>query len=272
MNHDKCGMATPRNQFSFVLPNPAMKKNFAPLGSLLVALAFMIFGIAHFVFQKFVTGRPQPWPASLPGEQLIAYLSGVLFFASGIAVLIRKGWQFLFVAGMLILLWCALPDFYLLIVRLDYGALLTQTNKALSIGGCALAMAWRLNQKSKNILLVKAMTAERYLLGVFLFTAGIQHFIFAEFVQQLVPAWIPGRLFWTYFAGVALVAGGLGLITGMKAKLASTLSGFMVFIWVFTLHIPRAISLNDANEWTAVGEATLVSGMLLVIAADLQEK
>jgi uncharacterized membrane protein len=272
MNHDKCGMATRHNQFSFVLPNPTMKKNFAPLGNLLVALSFMIFGVDHFVFQTFVTGRPQPWPTALPGQQLISYVSGVLFFTCGIAILIRKGWQFLSAAGVLILVWCGLPDLYLLIIRLDYGALLTQTNKALSIGGCALAMAWQLNKKSKNVLLMNAMVIERYLLGIFLFTAGIQHFIFAEFVQHLVPAWIPGHLFWTYFAGVALVAGGLGLITGAKAQLAATLSGFMVFIWVFTLHIPRAFSINDANEWTAVGEAILVSGMLLVIAADLREK
>jgi len=207
-----------------------MKKNLAPLGNLLVAISFMIFGIDHFVFQTFVAGRPQPWPANLPGQQLIAYISGVLFFSCGITILIRKGWQFLFAAGTLILVWCGLPDLFLLITRLDYGALMTQTNKALSIGGCALTMAWQLNQKSKNVLLTNAMTLERYLLGIFLFTAGVQHFIFAEFVQHLVPSWIPGHLFWTYFAGVALIAGGLGLITGVKAKLAATLSGFMVFI------------------------------------------
>lgn len=249
-----------------------MKKEFAPFGSTLVAIAFMILGVDHFIFKIFVTGRPQPWPASLPGEHVITYISGVLFFTSGIAILIRKGWQFLFGAGILIWLWCASRDLSELIVRLDYGGLLTQTNKALSIGGCALAMAWQLNPKSKNILLVKAMTIEQYLLGIFLFTAGIQHFIFADFVQHLVPVWIPGHLFWTYFAGVALVAGGLGLITGIKVKLAAILSGFMVFVWVFTLHLPRALSINDANEWAAVGEATLVSGMLLIIAADLPEK
>lgn len=249
-----------------------MKKNFAPFGNILVAFAFMIFGINHFVFQTFVTGRPQPWPANLPGEHVISYLSGVLFFTSGIAILVRKGWQFLFVAGILILLWCGSRDLSELIVQLDYGGLLTQTNKALSIGGCALAMASQLKPKSKNVLLTKAMVVEKYFLGTFLFTAGVQHFIFAEFVQHLIPVWIPGHLFLTYFAGVALIAAGLGLITGIQVKLAATLSGFMVFAWIFTLHIPRALSFNNANEWTAVGEATLVSGMLLVIAADVREK
>lgn len=249
-----------------------MKRNFSSLGNILVALAFMIFGIDHFVFQTFVTGRPQPWPTSLPGEHLVSYLSGVLFFSSGIAILIRRGWQFLFIAGILILLWCGLRNLYVLLVRLDYGGLLTQTNKALSIGGCALAFAWQLHPKSKSVLLTKSMKAERYFLGIFLFTAGIQHFIFAEFVQHLVPAWIPAHSFWTYFAGLALIAGGLGLLTGIKSKLAATLSGFMVFIWVFALHIPRALSFNNANEWTAVAEATLVSGILLVIGADLREK
>lgn len=249
-----------------------MEKKIAGLGSLLVALAFMAFGIDHFVFQTFVTGRPQPWPASLPGEQLVSYVAGVLFFTSGIAILIRKGSQFLVAAGALVLLWCALPDLYELVKKLDYGALLTQTNKAFSIGGCAFAMASIIIQKSENRLLAKTVTLEKYVLGIFLFTAGIQHFIFAAFVQHLVPAWIPFHLFWTYFAGFALIAGGLGLITGVQAKLAATLSGLMVFIWVFTLHIPRALSFNNANEWTAVAEATLVSGMLLVVASVQKEK
>ena len=40
---------------------------------------------------------------------------------------------------------------------------------------------------------------------------GIQHFRSVEFVVTLVPSWVPGGgLFWTYFAGVALIVGGAG--------------------------------------------------------------
>lgn len=37
-------------------------------------------------------------------------------------------------------------------------------------------------------------------LGGFLILGGIQHFVYADFVTKLVPAWIPGARFWVYVA------------------------------------------------------------------------
>ena len=42
-------------------------------------------------------------------------------------------------------------------------------------------------------------------------------------VATLVPAWIPNPTFWTYFAGVALIAGGIGLVLVATSRLAATL-------------------------------------------------
>jgi uncharacterized membrane protein len=52
----------------------------------------------------------------------------------------------------------------------------------------------------------------RVCLAAFLISSGVQHFLFAPFVVTLVPAWVPAPLFWSYFAGVALIAGGVGLL------------------------------------------------------------
>jgi hypothetical protein len=41
----------------------------------------------------------------------------------------------------------------------------------------------------------------------------------------------------------------------------------MVFTWVLVLHIPRAISMNDRNEWTAVLEALAFSGIAFALVA-----
>ena len=110
------------------------------------------------------------------------------------------------------------------------------------------------------------------MLGAFLVSSGIQHFLFVPFVATLVPAWIPGPRLWTEFAGVALIAGGLGLIVPRTARLAGSLSGLMIFLWFVMLHIPRALAAADAasrrNEWTAVFEALAMSGIALLLAAD----
>jgi uncharacterized membrane protein len=98
---------------------------------------------------------------------------------------------------------------------------------------------------------------------------GVQHFIYTQFVATLVPQWIPYPVFWAYFAGVALVAGGAGLIVTKTARLAAALSGLMIFLWVVLLHVPRAMAAMPAqqrNEWTAVFEALAFAGVALTIA------
>src|SRR5258706_15881460 len=49
-------------------------------------------------------------------------------------------------------------------------------------------------------------------LSLFFINAGLAHFKFDDFVKDLVPVYMPGRYFWTYFAGAALLATGIGLI------------------------------------------------------------
>ena len=96
---------------------------------------------------------------------------------------------------------------------------------------------------------------------------GIQHFKFAQFVATLVPAWIPGAMFWTYFAGVALIAGGLGIIVSRVTRLAALLSGAMIFSWVFLVHIPLVVkNPQSTGDVAAVFEALAFSGVAFLLA------
>jgi uncharacterized membrane protein YphA (DoxX/SURF4 family) len=99
---------------------------------------------------------------------------------------------------------------------------------------------------------------------------GYTHFLYPEFVATLVPAWIPGHLFWTYFAGVALIAAGVGMIVGVKARLAALMLGLMIFSWFIVLHIPRAIAdprSGLGNEVSSVFEALAFSGIAFMLAS-----
>ena len=88
------------------------------------------------------------------------------------------------------------------------------------------------------------------LLAAFLIVCGLQHFAYRAFVDGMVPAWIPpGQRFWTYFTGAALIAGGAGILVPRTARLAGTLSGLMIGLWVVLLHVPRALAgPAHANE------------------------
>jgi uncharacterized membrane protein len=104
-----------------------------------------------------------------------------------------------------------------------------------------------------------------YVAGAFFLLAGIQHFMFAGFVATLVPPFIPGARFWTYVAGVALLAAGIGLWTPRFRRVAALLTAAMVFSWVFLVHVPLVFRVGR-EEWMGVFEALGISGVCLALA------
>lgn len=242
-----------------------------PLSRAFYAIALIAFGIQHFLTGDFITGRAPVWPAAIPGQWIMAYTSGFVFIISGVCVLINKYARVaLAITGIVILIWAGLRNCYEIIVMPTYSALLTNTCKSLVLGTGAFIVAQTCAMEGSSPLLNKWITrlalAGNYVMGFFLLIAGVQHFLFAEFVQFLVPTWMPGAVFWTYFTGIALAAAGIGILTGIKAMWATLLAGGMVLAWVFLLHLPRAVVQANQNEWTAVFEALAVSGILFLLA------
>ncbi len=68
-----------------------------------------------------------------------------------------------------------------------------------------------------------------------------EHFHGPVFVQNMVPSWMPGRLFWTYFVGCALLAAATSLTVRKFVRLSSTLLGLMFFLFVCLIYIPSAL-------------------------------
>jgi uncharacterized membrane protein YphA (DoxX/SURF4 family) len=67
---------------------------------------------------------------------------------------------------------------------------------------------------------------------------------------------------------VALFFGGVGILIPRTARLAATLSGVMIFLWVLMLHIPRSLSLpQHAFETAGIFEALALSGIAFTVAA-----
>jgi uncharacterized membrane protein len=69
-----------------------------------------------------------------------------------------------------------------------------------------------------------------------------QHFTNTKAVSSLVPAWLPGHIFWTYFVGTSIVAAAVGIAAKKQARLAATLLGTMLMVFVLTLWIPQIIA------------------------------
>ncbi|MEJ7644209.1 MAG: hypothetical protein WKF87_06420 [Chryseolinea sp.] len=237
----------------------------------LFALSLIGFSIQHFLFGEFITGRAPAYPTNFAGQSFFSFATGGLFFLCAIALVLEKNaWRLLAVCGVVILFWAAGRNILVLVANPEYGGLLTNTFKGLTLGFGAFIIAASFREKGtssfSNKLVGFMSTSGNYIVGLFLLVAGVQHFIFVDFVNFLVPAWLPFIPFWTYFSGVALIAAGLGLITGIKRQLAALLAGYMVLGWVLLLHLPRVVEYQNQNEWTSVLEALAVGSILLIIS------
>ena len=77
-----------------------------------------------------------------------------------------------------------------------------------------------------------------------------EHFVLAWSMQNMVPAWMPARLFLVYVVGAGLLAAALSLAVGRCVRVSGSLLGLMFVIFVTTMHVPNAIAGGDRIAWT----------------------
>jgi uncharacterized membrane protein len=241
------------------------------LGRFFFAVSMVAFGVQQLVTDKFVRLVP-PLPAWMPGQSFWPYLVGVLLIVTGVAIgLGRKALGAAAVLGVMILL--SILFLHLPKAATDplVGFMWTNPCKALALLGGVIILAGALpeygDRSSALARLFRRLSPLGPLfLGLFLILGGIQHFIYADFVMKLVPSWIPGPRFWVYLTGTALIAGGVGLLVPKTKRLAATMVGIMILLWVVLLHIPRAmVNLHDPSETSGVFEALALSGAAFIL-------
>jgi uncharacterized membrane protein YphA (DoxX/SURF4 family) len=116
-------------------------------------------------------------------------------------------------------------------------------------------------------------TIGRFVFGACMVVFGVQHFMYTQFIATLVPSWLPLHVFWTYFFGVALIAAGISIVTGIQARVAAILLGAMFLLWVVVLHAPRvAASPHNGDEWSSLFVAMAMCGSCFIIAAAAASK
>lgn len=247
--------------------------NLTSTGRVFFAIALIGLGVEHFVFGDFIAGR-----APKSGSMVWAYISGTAVVVAGVMILSGVKARIAAISvGVLIFVWALLRHIPIVATDSLFAPTWTVAGKALTLFGGALAVAGTfpkigadddtivnkfMNQAAGFVLL------GRICLGIFMVIAGIQHFIYIAFVASLIPAWFPGSaVFWSYFGGVALIAGGIGLFIPQTAWLAALLSGLMVFSWFWIIHIPR--TFTSVSDGVAVFEALAVSGIAFTIAGFL---
>lgn len=242
-----------------------------------VGIKFYGTGIAAVGVQQlfYADFRPFVMPPSnwLPGLALWAYTGSAALVLAGVMITIDKNVRkvSLITGGIFLALFLFYHVPHLLFVN-PYGKHLgTWTNglKALAFAGGAFIIASSYPKENSVKPLEKLIPFGELFFSITMVAFGIAHFVYVDFVKALVPRWIPGEVFWTYFAGIALIGSGVSFTFKIKLKEVALLYGIMVFLWLITLHIPRAIADpfgEKGNEVTSVFQALAFSGIGFVLA------
>ena len=70
---------------------------------------------------------------------------------------------------------------------------------------------------------------------------GAEHLAMGKLMQGAVPPYMPFRLFWIYFVGVALIAASLSIATKIRVQWSGLLFGAMMLSFVAMIHLPLAV-------------------------------
>ncbi len=250
-------------------------------GRIFFAIGLTGLGIQHFQYAEFRPVILPAWPAGWQSLSAGAWLTGIALIIAALTILLKKNAEkaVLLLGGSFLLFFLAFNVVSLIFFN-PYSFHLgswTDALKELALSGGSFILAGSYvqempqNRKKTGLfgMLEKIIPAGTLFFAVMLIAFGIDHFLYTDFVATLVPGWIPGHVFWTYFAGIALIGSGLCILLKIKLFRVAWLTGWMLFLWFIILHIPRAITdphMAKGNEVTSVFEALAFSGVAYVIA------
>jgi uncharacterized membrane protein len=115
-------------------------------------------------------------------------------------------------------------------------------------------------------VLVLGPVFEAVALAVF----AAEHFTAARDLMPIVPRWLPGPLFWTYFVGAALLAAAISFIVWRHVRWSATLLALLFLIIVVTIDLPNLPQrVHERLFWTLTVRETCFAGGAMVLAGSV---
>ncbi len=251
-------------------------KTLLDFGRVCFAIPIAAFGVQYFIYGHLEGGLPvvPPW---VPGGSVLAYVASTILLALSVGLLIKKYGRLsaVFLGAFLFFCVLFLHSLHLHDV-IHRGNDRTRAVEPLALAAAAWVLAGAIPAAASSFRGRENLIAILAKIGrcVFVFALivfGIQHFMYAEFIATLITSWIPGKLFWTYFTGVGMIAVPLAIIIGIYARFACLMLAAMFFLWVLVLHAPLvAAHPNNGNQWSSLFVALAMGAASLILAASTQ--
>ncbi len=239
------------------------------LAKTLFAVAMAAFGVLSLVSGELIRA-----PVTLAPQPILVYLSAAVLGSCAIAITVKRFDYLAAIAlGTAFGLSFVLLHIPALIAHPRDGNTWAPAVATLALCGMSLVLAARCAPAAiDNRPIRMLVSAGRIMFGACLLVCGIQHFMYASFVATFIPAWIPMPLLWAYLTGVCHLAAGTSMITGVWMPLSTLLIGFMFFLFVVLLHVPRvARDVGNVNEWISLFVAVAFCAGAWLLASQAHE-
>jgi hypothetical protein len=238
-------------------------------GQFLFGIAIVALGVENLFCVHF--GLTDPSVAWLPVNPFLGYINGIALSAAGLSIAAKFHSRLTaMLLGCLFLGYALFLELPLVFAHPADWSVYGIFFEALALS----ASAWMLVRTLPRAIsrwesaLGKVAVSGPYFFAVSLIVFGSIHFVVTRFIASLIPAWIPGSLFWAYLTGTALIAAGISIATRRLDQWAGFLLGVMFLLWVVLLHGPRvAADLHNADEWSSAFIALAMCGGSWIVAS-----
>lgn len=232
-------------------------------GRTFYALAMAGLGFLCIVYKDFIIGRSPatPWIAAL--NPALGYAGGAIVILASVAIIARRNISLAALIIAMLILVLSLPR-HLSQFSTDW----LNGFKAMALLGGSLIIAKTFASQKNSRQWHWMIITGSALLASFFIAGGYAHFKFAPFVYDFIPSYIPFHPFFTYFCGVCLFAGGVGILIPATRKWAALLSGIMLTGWFLLLHIPRFIAdTENRSDRMGLCESLAFAGIFFCLAS-----
>jgi putative oxidoreductase len=228
----------------------------ATIGKWLYALAFIVFGIQHFMYAQFVATLVPGW---IPWHLFWAIFAGIAFILAAVSIAVNK---YAWFSGIMLAIMLAVFIVTIHIPNLfnnpQNAQAWTRALQDIAIMGTAILLTRDL----------KLQTAGKYLFAVPMMVLALQHFAHVAFVTARVPAWFPVTEVWDYIVGIVILLAAVGIITNRYMGVpALMLAGFLL-VFALLYHVPLLITdLYNGQQWTGTMLDIAIAGGAFAVAA-----
>jgi uncharacterized membrane protein YphA (DoxX/SURF4 family) len=235
------------------------------VGTRVYALGAIALGVVGLVWGDFALVW-QPVPPAVPERTLLAYLFAGAMALAGLGV----NWRRTAASGAAGL--CVL--FALVVVLLHAPRIVAHPQVFGAWSGLAEQLALLCGGLVAYALVSGArlpLRVGQLAFGCCAVIFGLAHFFYLKDTADFVPGWLrPHQTFWAEFTGVAHIAAGLAILTGLQARLAAVLLTIMFALFGALIHAPLLIGDPHSHlNWVMNSMNLALTGAAWAVADSL---